>query len=210
MRSDVGGVDNTNFLSWAKWFVETVLPLTEGGRKVLRTYDAYCVHISLAVLELFNKNGIIAYAIPAYASGKTQPCDVVVFSKFKEEVNEALNNLLDVDTLLSFNMYDFSKVLRLAYRKSFVPANIVASFRRLGLWQSIPCDFYRPLCQHRRMNWVLYYRRNMAAYEMKRTKMKRTILGDDMKVLKNGFVDTSNGFVLTSSSALREARNKAK
>lgn len=134
--------------------------MTEEGGNLLLAYDAYRARLSLAVLELFDKNGGIAYAIPVNTSGKTQPCDFVVFSKFKEEVNEALNNLLDVDTFLSFVMYEFFNVLLFAYRKAFLTANIVSSFRRSGLWPVDPTRLYRLLGQHRRMNWGFHYLRN--------------------------------------------------
>lgn len=52
-------------------------------------YEAYRSHISLEVLELF-LNGIKFYALPAHMCRETQPVDVVIFSAFKVELNNAV------------------------------------------------------------------------------------------------------------------------
>lgn len=41
---------------WAKNSVESMKDLTNGGRNVHITYDAYCAYLSLGVLQLFSQN----------------------------------------------------------------------------------------------------------------------------------------------------------
>eukprot|EP00171_Calliarthron_tuberculosum_P001518 IDg1518t1 len=89
-RADSGGVDSGNFFLWATHFVRYMAPLTAGGRKVLLVYDAYRAHMSLRVLELLDANNIVAYALPAHTSAKTQPCDVVLFGAYKTRLREML------------------------------------------------------------------------------------------------------------------------
>ena len=60
-REETGGIDTARFLDWGYSFVEYVEPLTKGGRKVLLIYDGYRAHLSLAILELFNKSNIIVH-----------------------------------------------------------------------------------------------------------------------------------------------------
>lgn len=75
-REENGGVDSRIFLSWAWKFLEYV--------QYLVTKDSKVPHLSIPVLQLFDRQNIIVYALPAHKSGKTQPLDVVVFSAFKE------------------------------------------------------------------------------------------------------------------------------
>lgn len=72
-------VDSVSFLSWSKAFVTSINDLTEKDRKVLLTYEAYRSHMTLEVLENFHAYGVVFYALPEHTSGKTQPCDVVLF-----------------------------------------------------------------------------------------------------------------------------------
>ena len=69
VREQNGGVDRHNFLNWGMAFVDSVKDLTANNRKLILPYDAYRSHITLDVLELFNKNNIIVYALPAHTSG---------------------------------------------------------------------------------------------------------------------------------------------
>ena len=82
MCEEKGGIDTARFMDWCFFFVDHVEPLTQEGRKVLLIYDVYRSHLSLIILELFERNNIIFYVLPAHTSGKTQPLDVVLFSAF--------------------------------------------------------------------------------------------------------------------------------
>ena len=94
--------------------------------------------MSLQALELFHKAGIIVYALSAYTSGKTQPLDLVAFSVFKEKVKNAISNTAVPLHQHLLTLYQFCDCLRVAYRETFVPPNIVAGFRRSGLWPIDP------------------------------------------------------------------------
>jgi len=212
MRDQNGGVDSENFYQWARLFVESVKDLTSNGRKLLLTYDAYRAHLSLRVLELFLANGIIVYALPAHTSGKLQPLDVVVFSAFKAALNSAVTTVLGRDPGSLLNMWDYCALLRAAYGESFTKLNIQRSFLRSGMW---PLDPTRLLSVPRPkdnndLSTILTPAQLVALLEEKREEARRGILGMDVKILTNGFVDTTRGAVLTSERAMAAAREKNK
>ena len=91
-REENGGIDTLRLLEWGHVFVEYVEPLARRGRKVLLVYDGYRAHLSLSVLDLFPKNNIIFYVFPLHTSGKTQPLDVVLFSVFKNHLQDAVRS----------------------------------------------------------------------------------------------------------------------
>ena len=133
-RSEGGGVDRTNFIWCALRFVDYTKDLRLLGRKVLLIYDAYRSHISLEVLEVFLRNGIVVYALPAHSSGKTQPVDVVLFAAFKGALNNAVSNCSGFCDGRTLDLFDLCSVMRKSYEVSFTRRNVMAGFRRAGLW----------------------------------------------------------------------------
>jgi len=101
MRPELGSVDGTNFLEWAKVWIESNADIPKAGRSILLIYDPYRSHMSLAVLELFQKNNIIVYASPGHTSGKTQPLDVVIFGIFKSALRDILLSAVEVKLILN-------------------------------------------------------------------------------------------------------------
>ena len=74
-------VDRHNFAEWATSFVKHVKKKTEGGRKVVLTYDGRRSHLSARALEILKEGNVIAYCLPSHSSGKTQPLDVGLSSR---------------------------------------------------------------------------------------------------------------------------------
>lgn len=211
MRDGVGGVDSVNFLAWAKRFVEHVRPLTEKNRKVLLMFDAYRAPLSLAVLELFHENGAIVYAIPAHASGKTQPCYLVLFGRYKAELTRALTCTLRVDTVVQFDMYDYCKLMAHAYHEAFSRGDVRNSFERAGLR---PVDASRWLTtpQPRSeidVGTVIAPLELMNMLKRKREAYCDGLFGQSVTMVRSGFVDTLRGCVLTAPTALIATRQKA-
>lgn len=211
MREKRGGVDSTNFLSWAKEFVSHVRDLTAGGRKILLIYDAYRSHMTLAVLELFRDNNIEVLALPAHTSGKTQPCDVVLFSAFKARLNECVQLATAGGSVCEFDTYDFCGMLKDAFYSSFTRQNIAAAFCRCGIWPLSPARLLsvpRPRSADD-SSTVLTVLELDSLLQEKLRKVRTGMIGEGAKLCGSGFIDTSNGMVLTSEPAIALAREKA-
>ena len=85
MRDEVADVDRVSFYQFVMKFTENVQDLTTNGRKVLLKFDSYRSHLLLRALIYSRDHGVIACALPAKTSGKTQPCDVTLFGSLKSE-----------------------------------------------------------------------------------------------------------------------------
>lgn len=210
VREQLGGVDTHNFYNWACNFVRDTKDLTANGRKLLLIYDGYRSHMSLQVLQLLHQNGIIVYALPAHTSGKTQPLDVCLFSPFKDALNEAMNLCISQDKDDKWDTFSFCDMLKFAYEKSFTPQNIKSGFRKAGLY---PLDSSQLLSVPRPVNAdnlteMLTVDELERLFEAKRQILRTKVLGEDTVISKSGFVDTSNGAVLTSVRALALAEGK--
>lgn len=211
VREEVGGIDAHNFFAWAHHFVESTRDLTANGRKVLLFYDAHRAHMSVRVLQLLLNNGIIAYALPAHTSSVLQPCDLVVFSKFKTELNKAISDLVIPGLYTSIDMFQICTAMRTAYNAAFTYINIVASFRRSGLWPLDATRFLKsPLPKdHDAIDVIVSSNELFALMQSKREAARQNILGNDVTVAHCGFVDTTRGAVLNSEHALALAVQKS-
>jgi len=210
MREELGGVDSSNFLAWARSFVEHVQYLVRGGRPILLIYDAYRSHMSLAVLELLLQNNIVVYALPAHTSGKTQPLDVVLFGIFKLTLRDLLVTLLSAEDYTKYNMYDFCRLPRHAYHEAFSRANIRAGFKRAGIWPFRPVALLgnpRPASVDD-LNRFLTVEEMAVLFEKKLSEKREEVFGEKLVMTKNGFIDTSGGAVLTSERAMVLVRKK--
>lgn len=134
MHTELGSVDSVNFLACVLLLIESTADLRKNGRHVLLVYDAYRSHLSFAVLELFQQNNIVAYALPAHTSGKTQRLDVVLFGLFKPELREVLINAVSVHKFQLYTMFYSCCAMREAFVSTYTRANIKASFKRSGIW----------------------------------------------------------------------------
>ena len=210
MRPEGGGVDQYNFLEWARHFVSHVKGLTTNGRKVLLIYDGYRSHMSLQVLQLFALSNIVVYTLPAHSSGKLQPLDVVAFESFKRSLNEVMYRRIDLFKE-GATVFDICDMIIRAYRTTFVPHIIRYSFLRSGIW---PCDDKRLMTEARPADESL--QRTLTVDEMeklleeKRIQYADNTIGARVTVLDNGYVDTTKGTVLTSAEVLKVVTERAK
>lgn len=210
-RADHGGVNADNFFQWATRFVAHIEDLTNGGRKVLLVLDAYRAHMTMRVLEYLDKNNVVVYALPAHTSGKTQPLDVVLFGSFKKHLNEGILLAARRDRVDRFDTFEFCALLRSAFYAAFTRKNIIASFRRSGI---CPFDASRLLSvalprSAKNVAEIVSVQDLEDLYEERRRAVRTSILGADAQIASCGYLDTSNGLVLTSARAMELAREKA-
>ena len=107
MRDDLDVVDGVNFYAWTAHSVASVSNATSGGRKILLTYEANCMHLRVRVLILFLDKGIISYTFPAHTSSMLQQCDKVVLAKYNAELNDVITSLITPGYFKDLDMYQF-------------------------------------------------------------------------------------------------------
>ncbi len=211
LRTENGSVDTVNFLNWAYNFVDHVKHFTANSRKILLIYDAYRAHISLEVLELFFlSNNIIVYALSAHSSGKTQPLDTVLFSVSKTSLYNVLSNCASVQCQNPFDLFDLCAILPEAYHMSFTVKNVKESFCRAGIW---PLNPQRLLCEELPADAqvdsrLLSVDELQKLFEERQIEYRNKVLGSDAVIGQSGYVDTTNGCVMTAPSVMEMVRKK--
>ena len=103
---------------------------------------------------------------------------------------------------VELHLFDFCRLFTQAYEKAFSTDKIRAGFRKTGLW---PVDATELLSNCRPLNECNLFQivdlyTMMTMVDRKRKKFASG--GKQLVVLKNGFIDTSQGIVLTSARAM--------
>ena len=206
-RGENGGIDTKRFLDWGYTFVDYFEPLTANGRKVLLIYDGYQEYLSLSILELFERNNIIVYALPALTSGKTQRFDVVLFSVFKNRPQDAVSSCAAQRSGQVYDVFDLCPLIRNAYEQSFTISTVQASFYRSGIWPFVPkklSSVPRPATVEAGAE-IMSIDELYSGFQKKQKSLRNAVLGSDATITRSGFIDTSKGSVVNSARALELA-----
>ena len=87
----------------------------------------------LRMMQVFSKNNIEINKLTPHTSGKMQPLDVSLFGLFKPRLNELISVCCIGDIEKSYDIHEFMKMKRRAHYATFVRANIVSSFEKVGM-----------------------------------------------------------------------------
>jgi hypothetical protein len=207
VREDVAGVDASNFTRWASDFVIEVSDLTKHGRKVLLTYDGYRSHLCFRALSILKDGGVIVYALPSHTSGKTQPLDVSIFSPFKAKLNDCIHSIAMTNSVMSYDVFDFCKLVTEAYKIVFTEANIKSAFRQTGLWPINPAIVLdKPMPKSSSESSKILSVTEMCEMLEEKRENIRNGLEIQPAILSKGFVASSAGINLTAPDAMELAR----
>eukprot|EP00171_Calliarthron_tuberculosum_P005800 IDg5800t1 len=139
------------------------------------------------------------------------PHDVVAFASYKNVLNESLNAAESTDKLYCFDAFDFLGLLRTAFYRALTRSNIQASFRQSGIW---------PLCPAALLNvrlpasvnspvQLLSVEQLVSLLEVKRSAVRKEILGEEAFQVASEYIETQKKAVLTSDAAIRLVTEKS-
>ena len=129
------GIDSDLFYKWIDRFIEQTSELRKKHRYILLTMDAFGAHLSYRALQRLADNSIIAYALPAHTSHRTQVLDYAIFSPFKEYLRSQWSmRLLGTQAERSNDCFTLCDMLHKAYAEAVTYKNIVNGFSACGLW----------------------------------------------------------------------------
>ncbi|KAF2883719.1 hypothetical protein ILUMI_22447 [Ignelater luminosus] len=100
----------------------------------LLIYDNHESHISLATVEKPRKFGVNILTLPPHCSHRIQPLDVSVFRPFKSYYNATVDSWMLRNPGIPMTIYQVAECVGEAHPKAFTPANIIAGFKRSGIY----------------------------------------------------------------------------
>lgn len=209
VREDTASVDRHNFADWAARFVELVKPKTEGGRKVVLTYDGYRSHVSLLAIQTLRDGNVLPYCLPAHTSGKTQPLDVGIYGLFKRALNVEVQKATQLYSIPEFDQFDLFHMLHRAYMSTFTICNIRSAFRKAGVYPvngDLLLGSARPVSAQQ-ADTVLNAEALLTLLEEKRDRIRK---GECLQsvVLRRGYLDTSQGLLMSRPDCVKAIETK--
>ena len=150
------------------------------------------------------------YVLPAHTFGKTQFLDVVLFSMSKNRLRNSVRSFAAPGLGKEYDISELCSLLRDAHFRSFNASNIQASFYRSGIW---PLDSGTLLNTPRPRNGdadadFLSVEELYTAFQEKQRVLRNSILRDDSKMTRSGFIDISKSAVVLSPKSLELARRR--
>nr|XP_047146100.1 uncharacterized protein LOC124818977 [Hydra vulgaris] len=100
----------------------------------LLIYDNFEAHLSIAVLNLAKEHGVTILTLLPHSTHKVQPLDVGVMGPFKTAYNAAIDSWMLHNPGKTFTIYQVAASVGLAFLKAITPSNIVAAFKKAGIF----------------------------------------------------------------------------
>ena len=129
------GMDSDLFAQWVELFIKQTEELRRTYKYLLVTMDGFGAHLLYRALHRLIENNIVAYALPAHTSHRTQVLDYSVFSSLKAYVREKWSRSLHATQALRANdCFTLCEILHTAYSNAVTCKNIVNGFHACGVW----------------------------------------------------------------------------
>ncbi|KAB2098612.1 hypothetical protein AG0111_0g13157 [Alternaria gaisen] len=129
--SDNGWTNNELGVAWIKHFDAHTKTRVIGTRRLL-ILDGHESHQSLEFQEFCKENNIYTLCMPPHSSHLLQPLDVGCFSPLKRAYSREVESLIR-HHINHITKLEFLPAFKVAFDRSFTPANICSAFRGAGL-----------------------------------------------------------------------------
>jgi len=121
-----------------------------------------------------------------------------------------MSKCMSIQENRAYDLIDICAMMSQAYEETFTSKTIGVGFQRAGIWSR---DAKRLLnypipANGSSASKLLTFDELEEMYEAKRKAYRTRLMGGDPMMLQNGFVDTTNGFVMTSATVLDLVKRK--
>ena len=129
--SDNGWTNNELGVAWIKHFDAHTKTRVVGTRRLL-ILDGHESHHSLEFQEFCKENNIYTLCMPPHSSHLLQPLNVGCFSPLKRAYSREVESLIR-HHINHITKLEFLPAFKVAFDRSFTPANICSAFRGAGI-----------------------------------------------------------------------------
>uniref|UniRef100_A0A0L8H2W3 DDE-1 domain-containing protein n=1 Tax=Octopus bimaculoides TaxID=37653 RepID=A0A0L8H2W3_OCTBM len=120
------------FVTYLKHFITYTRCSKE--KKVLLILDNHKTHVSLAAIDLAEKNRVISLTISPHTSYKLQPLDVSCYKLFKTAYSRVVDNGMRFHPGKSITIYDIPEFVSHAQIHGLTAQNIIYGFQRTRIY----------------------------------------------------------------------------
>lgn len=131
MVSDSSFINQELFADYATHFRDHVKPTKE--QPVLLIMDNHTSHCSIAAIDFFRENNIMALTLPPHSSHRMQPLDRCFFSPLKKFYSNECEKWLTNHPGRVITVYQIASIFAPAYFKAATITNAVEGFKVTGI-----------------------------------------------------------------------------
>ena len=173
-NSESGWINSDLYVSWLEFFIRNI----PAARPVLLIQDGHGSHVSVELIELARANGVHLLFLPAQCHC-TQPLDVGLFEPFKSYFSKACTDYLTRNPGCVIIPEKLSSLVAEAWPKPFTPVNILAGFKKSGIYPLNPGEvpdrqvgpakvFQYPPCDSKVVKWSLWSLDQMFCFRLRK------------------------------------------
>ena len=149
--SDNGWINTDLFEGWlAEHFIRHAVP----GRPLLLLLDGHSTHYQPDVIRFARDHDVVMLCLPPHTTHEAQPLDVGVFSSLKSQWTQVCHDYFHKNSGRVITKFNFNLLFSQAWLKYLVPGNIIAGFKKCGVYPYDPKQL-----------WFLVLRRKNNSHE---------------------------------------------
>jgi len=103
-------------------------------RPLLLLMDGHSTHCDLMSLKFAADKGIIIFCLPPHTTHECQPLDCSLFKPLKQHWKHECHKFYCKNPGKVISKLNFNEVFQNAWLNSITPANVVAGFRKAGVY----------------------------------------------------------------------------
>ena len=120
------------------WLSEHFLEHTVSSRPLLLLLDGHSTHYQPELLRVAKDHDVIMLCLPPHTTHESQPLDCGVFGPLKSHWSNVCHTYLQQNPGRIMNRFQFSALFSKAWGTAVSPSNIIAGFRRCGVYPFNP------------------------------------------------------------------------
>ena len=133
--SDNGWINTDLFEGWlAEHFIRHAVP----GCPLLLLLDGHSTHYQPDVIRFARDHDVVMLCLPPHTTHEAQPLDVGVFSSLKSQWTQVCHDYFHKNSGRVITKFNFNLLFSQAWLKSLVPGNIIAGFKKCGVYPYDP------------------------------------------------------------------------
>ena len=120
------------------WFIEHFIPNSVSARPLFLLLDGHSTHYQPQVIRFAMKHECIILFLPPHTTHESQPLDVGVFAPLKMHWSKVCHDFYHKNPGKVITNFNFSSLFSEAWCRAVTPVNIMAGFRRAGVYPLNP------------------------------------------------------------------------
>ena len=120
------------------WFIEHFITNAVSARPLFLLLDGHSTHYQPQVIRFAMEHNVIMLCLPPHTTHESQPLDVGVFAPLKAHWSKVCHEFYQKNPGNVITKFNFSSLFSQAWYAAITPLNIMAGYRRAGVYPLNP------------------------------------------------------------------------